>query len=515
MITENLSTLKIHNLTKEQYERELAAGRIDENALYLTPHEETDLNEYVTRKYVDEVLEGKANASHGEHVTFSSTAPAVAGTASAGSASTVSRSDHVHPAQTSVTGNAGSATKWAKSININGMSINGEDNRFNYGTCSTSASTAAKTVSCAGFTLATGAEITVKFTVNNTASRPTLNVNSTGAKSIYYRGSAITANYLAANRTYTFRYNGTQYDLVGDISEQTEDAGSIDIDLDGSNSGNANTINADTLGGILHSEYATKTYTNTQIKKAAPKNLLDNSDFRNPVNQRGQTSYKGISNGNLYTIDRWFLGWQGNTTVTVGDGYIQKNEGKYSQLLENIDLNKIYTGALCLADGTLYVYSGTFSSGFGEWDRTICVRCDSNGSCYFRIEKDMTQPMIWAALYEGEYTVDTLPEYQPKGYAVELLECKRYFEKIEVFNPLSEPNYGETCVSMGITYAEKRIPICTYTIDLIWCPGWYGPEQLGTITFENSSERSIQINVSNIQAAGKIAQVKMFISADL
>jgi hypothetical protein len=39
MITENLSTLKIHKLTKEQYERELAAGRIDESALYLTPDE--------------------------------------------------------------------------------------------------------------------------------------------------------------------------------------------------------------------------------------------------------------------------------------------------------------------------------------------------------------------------------------------------------------------------------------------------------------------------------------------
>lgn len=39
MITENLSTLKINKLTKAQYERELAAGRIDENALYLTPDE--------------------------------------------------------------------------------------------------------------------------------------------------------------------------------------------------------------------------------------------------------------------------------------------------------------------------------------------------------------------------------------------------------------------------------------------------------------------------------------------
>lgn len=48
MITENLSTLKIHKLTKEQYERELAAGRIDENALYLTPDEAVDLSQYVT-----------------------------------------------------------------------------------------------------------------------------------------------------------------------------------------------------------------------------------------------------------------------------------------------------------------------------------------------------------------------------------------------------------------------------------------------------------------------------------
>lgn len=37
MITENVSTLKIHKLTQAQYDRELEAGRIDENALYLTP----------------------------------------------------------------------------------------------------------------------------------------------------------------------------------------------------------------------------------------------------------------------------------------------------------------------------------------------------------------------------------------------------------------------------------------------------------------------------------------------
>ena len=42
MIAENLSTLKIHKLTQEQYDRELTAGNIDETALYLTPEEEND-----------------------------------------------------------------------------------------------------------------------------------------------------------------------------------------------------------------------------------------------------------------------------------------------------------------------------------------------------------------------------------------------------------------------------------------------------------------------------------------
>lgn len=40
MITENLSTLKIHKLSQAQYDRAVENGSIDENALYLTPDEE-------------------------------------------------------------------------------------------------------------------------------------------------------------------------------------------------------------------------------------------------------------------------------------------------------------------------------------------------------------------------------------------------------------------------------------------------------------------------------------------
>ena len=91
-------------------------------------------------------------------------------------------------------------------------------NRF--GTCGTTAGTAAKTVSITTgtFSLEAGAEVTVKFTYANTAGTPTLNVNSTGAKNIFHRGAQITtgANKALLTGTVKFIYDGTQYHLVGD-----------------------------------------------------------------------------------------------------------------------------------------------------------------------------------------------------------------------------------------------------------------------------------------------------------
>lgn len=118
-------------------------------------------------------------------------------------------------------GYANNAVKLATARTIDGVSFNGSANITHYGTCSTSAATAAKTVALTGFTLVTGAIITVRFSATNSAANPTLNVNGTGAKAIRYRNAAITAGYLAANRTYTFVYDGTYYQLVGDINVDT------------------------------------------------------------------------------------------------------------------------------------------------------------------------------------------------------------------------------------------------------------------------------------------------------
>lgn len=84
------------------------------------------------------------------------------------------------------------------------------------GTCATAASTAAKVVTCSDFALAQGVTVTVYNTKANTYSTGalTLNVNSTGAKTVYLAGTASSStNQLlwAANSSITYTYDGTYW----------------------------------------------------------------------------------------------------------------------------------------------------------------------------------------------------------------------------------------------------------------------------------------------------------------
>lgn len=134
---------------------------------------------------------------------------------------------------------------------IDGVGFNGTADITHFATCSTAAATQAKTVSVTGFNLVTGARVTIKFTVTNTAANPTLNVNGTGAKAIKYRGAAINTGYLAANRVYEFVYDGTDYLFMGDIntdSNTTYTAGS-GLTLSGTQFKHKNAVTAGTAKG--------------------------------------------------------------------------------------------------------------------------------------------------------------------------------------------------------------------------------------------------------------------------
>lgn len=90
-----------------------------------------------------------------------------------------------------------------------------------YGTCSTATATSEKAVTLSNYTLVTGGIVAVKFTYAVGANAK-LNINSKGAKNIYYRGSAITAGIIGANDVATFIYDGTRYHLlaIDSITEQ-------------------------------------------------------------------------------------------------------------------------------------------------------------------------------------------------------------------------------------------------------------------------------------------------------
>ena len=143
-------------------------------------------------------------------------------------------------------------------------------------------------------------------------------------------------------------------------------------------------------------------------------NLFDNSDFTNPVNQRGQTSYAG----NVLTIDRWNL-WSPNglMTATVEDGCVRfwngdTESGSFGQKFPTgtFDSEKSYTFAYMTTDGTIRVRNNPIEH--YEWGEAVNIGLYPNE----------TYLMVWAALYEGEYTLETLPPYVSDGYALEMVK---------------------------------------------------------------------------------------------
>ena len=173
---------------------------------------------------------------------------------------------------------------------------------------------------------------------------------------------------------------------------------------------------------------------------AVPKvayNLLDNSDFRNPVNQRGAKGAYGAWGG--YTIDRWAAYSEG-ATISLSNQGLTLTNGIYQPISAETMARyngKTMTFAVKI-NGTVYVGSGVFKQN-NAWAHIVYVTTPY-GDIHFEVENDNmvfccitcnTQAVVeWAALYEGEYTAATLPEYMPKGYAQELLECQRYYQRI-------------------------------------------------------------------------------------
>lgn len=105
-----------------------------------------------------------------------------------------------------ISGVLGVDTAWTVTANSSG----GGSQTTWYGTCSTSASTTTKVITCQGFTLTDGAMITVHFETASSKNTPTFNVNNTGSVGVGVRGIATTSSNplrWSANSMLTFVYS--------------------------------------------------------------------------------------------------------------------------------------------------------------------------------------------------------------------------------------------------------------------------------------------------------------------
>lgn len=122
-----------------------------------------------------------------------------------------------------------------------------------YGACSTAAGTAAKTTTINQIVICKGTTLNLKMTNANESSGSTLNVTSTGAKSIYANGETLDTNSKfnwIDNATVSFTFDG-QYWLIGDTTSSY-------LANAAQNTANTATENITDLNLYLNGGYATE-----------------------------------------------------------------------------------------------------------------------------------------------------------------------------------------------------------------------------------------------------------------
>ena len=161
-------------------------------------------------------------------------------------------------------------------------------------------------------------------------------------------------------------------------------------------------------------------------------NMLDNSNFTKPVNQRGVAGVVSLAG---YFIDRWKL-VSGTATLTT-TGINLSSGSKILQILEDKVAGQTTT--------SLGIISGIAAASYNNTSKTFTITAQS--AC----------EISWAKLEKG--AVSTV--YQKKGYGVELAECLRYFERIgDGAKTICNLGYGSIGSNWGLIFlqfSQKRI----------------------------------------------------------
>ena len=166
-----------------------------------------------------------------------------------------------------------------------------------YGTCTTSGSIPTKVVTLSGYSLQTGGAVSVKFN-NDVPGSSTMNINNKGAKNIYFRGAAITANIIKAGDIATFIYDGTQYQLIAIDRWQNDLTSHTHNVLKAQDTRNVNETPAEVPNGL-----------SVHLKSNATDDLRDGGQYHSTLMMKGWNDASGGPWGQLTITENnnlWF-----------------------------------------------------------------------------------------------------------------------------------------------------------------------------------------------------------------
>ena len=268
-----------------------------------------------------------------------------------------------------------------------------------------------------------------------------------------------------------------------------------------------------------------------------PANLLNNSDFLNPIAQAG---VGGLHGSTAYAIDRWNR-TTGATVSLVSNGLkvVSDKSDWVAGIQQRIEAKR-FADTMTLAVHGIFPVACSGTVNFGDpgyfqgdpAERTLVLKLTKPSSLtgdevvniYISPDTDSTGTAAivqWAALYEGEYTAETLPPYTPKGYAAELAECLRYYRKIKADTQTFSGYCGSSVAYAFIPLqpAMRIIPTVTTSATFYYMLGDKQGLTTATATLHRASaDRAIvkcDISVTGIATGVITPQGDIDISADL
>lgn len=212
-------------------------------------------------------------------------------------------------------------------------------------------------------------------------------------------------------------------------------------------------------------------------------NLLDNTNFFNPINQRNQTSYSNTDAAPKYSIDRWqVLGGtfdvQTRTYTSNSTLGIYGNQFRQYVPLENVSIGDTITVSSVIND-TRQIFTTTIPQ-YGDtvadapfllettWGGFKMITREAEHAALLTMVVNVSQSITvdWIKMEFGSFATP----YVAKGYNEELTACLRYYQRLnmnfrgEAFNVGDGEKYFTT-ISF---YPMRVVPTITIASAHYW-----------------------------------------------